>query len=258
MNNKPLRREIDLNCDLGEGMATDAAIMPFISSANIACGFHAGDTDTMKRTVALCLEHGVAIGAHPGFDDQPNFGRVEQQLPAPGAYYDLIIQQLQLMQRVAAEEGAAMHHVKPHGALYNMSARDAAIAKAIAQAVFDVDKRLVLFGLAGSVSVTEANKLGLKTVHEFFADRTYQPDGSLTPRSRPDALITNHEQAVAQALTIASEHRVKALNGEWVAAVPDDALVSICLHGDGAHAIEFARLIHQALSSAGFRIAASS
>lgn len=247
------QRVIDLNCDLGEGMPTDAAIMPFISSANIACGFHAGDADTMKRTVELCLDHNVAIGAHPSFDDRPDFGRREIQLP-PADVYSLVFDQLNILQEVCITMGAKMVHVKPHGALYNMSARQPALAAAIAKAVHDFNPYLKLFGLAGSCSLAEASAIGLTVVHEFFADRTYQPDGSLTPRNQPGALIEGVEQAVEQAIMIAAERAVVSTNGTIITPAAHESCASICLHGDGKNALLFAQQIHEALLQAGFSI----
>ena len=246
---------IDLNCDLGEGMDTDAAIMPFISSANIACGYHAGDADTMRRTVVLCLQHNVAVGAHPSFPDREHFGRLEMDMP-PGEVILHVLEQLEMMHAICNELGTVMHHVKPHGALYNMSARQPELAAAIAEAVARFDPALKLFGLAGSCSIRAAQDAGLATVDEFFADRTYQPDGTLTPRSHANALIESDADAVAQALLIAGQRQVKASNGHLL-QYHHAAAASICLHGDGAHALSFARHIHQALSDGGFLIRAT-
>ncbi|MDW8332528.1 MAG: 5-oxoprolinase subunit PxpA, partial [Cyclobacteriaceae bacterium] len=165
-------KQIDLNCDLGEGMPWDEAVMPWISSANIACGFHAGDVDTIRKTIDLCLQHNVAIGAHPGFDDKPNFGRKEIQLE-DDALYGLIQRQLELMQKICDEKKAKLHHVKLHGALYNMAARSRAISKVAVQAVKDFNDKLFFYGLSGSVMTEEARIAGLKAVEEAFADRAY-------------------------------------------------------------------------------------
>ena len=177
---------IDLNCDLGEGFPTDADLMPLISSANIACGFHAGDVNTMRHTIRLALQHGVAIGAHPGFADKANFGRTMVPL-TPDQVYQLIREQLVLFSNIAQEEGAVVRHIKPHGALYNAAAQSQEWASAIAKAVYDFDPNLILFGLSGSVSIQAAHALGLQTANEVFADRTYQADGTLTPRNLPNA-----------------------------------------------------------------------
>ncbi|MBC9929761.1 5-oxoprolinase subunit PxpA [Chitinophaga qingshengii] len=233
---------IDLNCDMGEGLDNDAAIMPFISSANIACGYHAGNADTMKKTVLLAMEHSVAIGAHPGFADPENFGRRELQL-TDAALYDLVTTQIYALQTVCRAYGAPLYHVKPHGALYNMAARTPAMAKIIAKAVKDVDNRLRLFGLSNSLLISEAAAAGLKTVSEVFADRTYQDDGSLTARSQPGAMIESETLAVEQVLQMVTRQTVTAQSGKIIPLKAE----TICLHGDGAHALEYARAIHTAL-----------
>lgn len=230
---------IDINCDMAEGFGTDSLLMPWISSANIACGYHAGNESIMKRTVELALENGVAIGAHPGFADKENFGRTEMQLSLLQVY-DLVTEQLYLLQKIAGDK---LHHVKPHGALYNMSARDAALAQIIAKAVVDFNSELWLFGLSGSHSITEAQKAGLITASEVFADRTYQPDGSLTPRSQPNALIETTEQSLRQALQMIQQQTVTAVNGKLIPIIAD----TICIHGDGEHAVAFAENIYLTL-----------
>ena len=240
---------IDLNCDLGEGIGDDAAIMPFISSANIACGFHAGDEKTMWHTAEQCVAAGVAIGAHPGFHDRANFGRVEQDLE-PAAVYELVIQQLLLMEEIASAAGGHVVHVKPHGALYNMAARDRELAKAIATAVKNFNSHLCLFGLSGSLLIDEGKAAGLTTLSEVFADRTYQDDGSLTPRSQPGALITDTETAVKHALQMVKEGTVTSTSGKVIPVVAE----TVCLHGDGAHALVFAQAIHAALKAEGISI----
>jgi UPF0271 protein len=227
--------QIDLNCDLGEGYPNDAALLPLISSANIACGYHAGDADTMRRTIALALEHGVAIGAHPGFDDKENFGRKAQQLSRQ-AYYDLVCTQLEKLQDIAQAAGAVLHHVKPHGALYNMAAKDADLAFVIAHAVWDFNPDLILYGLSGSPLIEQAQTIGLATASEAFADRSYQADGSLTPRSQSGALIAETEKCLAQVLEMVQENSVTALDGTKVPIRAE----TICLHGDGEHAVAFA------------------
>jgi UPF0271 protein len=240
---------VDLNCDLGEGSGHDAEIMPLLSSVNIACGGHAGDDDTMRATVALALQHGVAVGAHPGLADRANFGRVEQPLTSAQAR-GLVLRQVERLQAVAGAAGTQVGHVKPHGALYNMAARDAGLAQAVAEAVYEVDSRLVLVGLAGSRLVEAGQACGLRVMHEVFADRTYQADGSLTPRHRPEALITEPGRAAAQVLRMVREGRVRATDGSEVAIRAD----TVCLHGDGPHAVGFARAIVSALNSAGVQI----
>lgn len=235
-------KTIDLNCDLGEGMSTDEQIIPLISSANIACGFHAGDESIMKSTIELCLQHGVSIGAHPSWPDRKNFGRTEMNLTGQ-ELYNCITEQLQTLQSIAFTFNTKLHHVKPHGALYNQSAKNKNIAATIAKAVKDFDASLVLFGLSGSVSLTEAEKIGLKSAHEVFADRTYQDDGSLTPRSQPNALIEDEKKAIQQALQMIQQGTVITTSGKIIALKAD----TVCLHGDGKHAAAFCKLINQEL-----------
>ncbi len=240
---------IDLNCDLGEGAGRDAELMPLITSANIACGAHAGDEATMRATVALALQHGVAIGAHPGFADRENFGRRELALTSKEVHA-LVLRQIHELQAIVRPAGARLAHVKPHGALYTMSARDAGLAGAIAAAIYEADPRLVLVGLAGSRLIEAGVAAGLSTASEVFADRTYQVDGSLTPRDRPDALITDANVAVAQVLRTVRDGTVRATDGSEVMIKAD----TVCLHGDGPHAVEFARAVRQGLAAAGIEV----
>src|SRR5258708_16833472 len=207
---------VDLNCDLGEGAGHDAALMPLITSANIACGAHAGDEATMRTTVALAKKHGVAIGAHPGFADRANFGRVERPV-SPGEVHGLVHDQVLQLQLVARGAGARLVHVKMHGALYNMAARDAALARAVVDAVYEVDPRLILFGLAGSHLIAAAEACGLPVASEVFADRTYPADGSLTPRTQPNALITDDASAVTPALRMVRHGQVPGTRGHHFA-----------------------------------------
>lgn len=244
---------IDLNCDMGEGFLNDAALMPYISSANIACGFHAGDVHTMTATVQLAKQYGVAIGAHPGFADKVNFGRVELNLE-PAEIYKLISKQLQQLQQICDEQGAELRHVKPHGALYNLAARDAAMAKSIALAIKHHNPLLILYGLSGSHLISEGKKEGLATLSEVFADRTYQDDGSLTPRSAPNALIHETRVSVKQVLQMVKEKKVTSTSGASVAIDAE----TICIHGDGAGAVDFAKTIHMALDNEGVLIKALS
>jgi len=241
--------QVDLNCDLGEGVHTDEQIIPFITSANIACSFHAGDIETMKRTIEFCLQHNVAVGAHPSWPDRENFGRIEMQFSST-ELYKIISEQLTIISTVAKEQGTTLQHVKPHGALYNQSAKDLLIASTIAKAVKDFDASLILFGLSGSHSITEAKKRGLKTASEVFADRTYQDDGSLTPRSRPDALIEDESKAVEQALQMITQQTVTTITGKTISIIAD----TICIHGDGSNAVSFAKNISTALKHAGIDI----
>jgi len=233
---------IDINCDMGEGMGNEAMLMPYISSANIACGGHAGDEETMNGVVALCLQHGVDIGAHPSFADRENFGRTEMQLPQ-AAIFSLITAQLELLAAIVKKQGGRLHHVKPHGALYNMAAKDASLAKAVAQAVKMFDPSLVYYGLSGSVMIKAAAAEGLEAWNEVFADRTYQEDGSLTPRTQSNALITDIDTAAGQAKKIAAEGKVITVSGRVITVKAD----TICIHGDGKHAVAFAQALHQTL-----------
>lgn len=242
-------RVVDLNCDLGEGGAHDAALMPLVTSANVACGGHAGDEETMKATIALALQHGTALGAHPGIEDRENFGRVERPLTAAGIR-DLVVGQTTRLQRLAEAAGGMVAHVKPHGALYTMAARDPAVAAAVAAAVYEVDSRLVLVGLAGSHLIEAGLECGLRVMQEVFADRTYQADGSLTPRRRPDALIVHEAAAVAQVLHMVNEGRVTATDGSEVEIRAE----TVCLHGDGARPVEFAQELRRALTDAGVEL----
>lgn len=240
---------IDLNCDMGEGAGNDEHLMPFITSANIACGFHAGDAGTMAQTIDLCKQYGVAVGAHPSFPDRENFGRQERPC-TPEEVYSWVQEQVQALQHIAAHQAVPLVHVKPHGALYNQAARDRQLAAAIAQAVKDLDPRLVLVGLSGSFLISEAAALGLAAASEVFADRTYRDDGSLTPRTQPGALIEEEAASVQQVLQMVTKGTVKSLAGK---DVPLQAQ-TICLHGEGPHAVPFAKAIHAALTDAGISI----
>ena len=237
---------IDLNCDMGEGCGNDAELMKYVSSANVASGFHAGDLQTMRSTVQLAIEHGVAIGAHPGYRDRRNFGRVPVKASLHEVF-DIVAEQIDAMMDVCKESGAVLRHVKPHGALYNQAARNAELASTIAKAIVSRDRKLILYGLSGSFLISEAEKAGLPTASEVFADRTYQPDGSLTPRSQPGALITDDRIAVVQALEMIRSKTVTAVTGETIKIAAD----TLCIHGDGEHAVGFAKAIRQALSENG-------
>jgi UPF0271 protein len=240
---------IDLNCDLGEGAGNDEQLMPFITSANIACGYHAGDENTMAATVQLCLQYKVAIGAHPSFPDRANFGRTAMQC-TPAEVYQWVQQQIQLLQAIAVKHNTSVHHVKPHGALYNQAAADPSLAMAIAQAVKDSKEQLVLVGLSGSYLVSKAKAIGLTTASEVFADRTYQEDGSLTPRTQPNALVADKESSWQQVSQMIKQGTVTALSGKLV---PLQAQ-TICLHGDGQHAVTFAKTIYEACLQEGIAI----
>ena len=236
---------VDLNCDMGEGAEHDAELMPLITSANIACGAHAGNARTMQQTCEMATQYGVSIGAHPSLDDRANFGRRELPI-SQAAAAALVTRQLR-----ALSAHAKVRHVKPHGALYNMAARDPALAEAIALAVKNFDPSLVLFGLAQSALTGAGEAVGLKVAHEVFADRTYQPDRSLTPRSHPEALLTTAAAAAAQAVRMVRAGSVRAVDGSEIAVKAD----TICLHGDGPHPVEFAKAIREAFGKTGITIA---
>ncbi len=233
---------IDLNCDMGEGLDNDALLMPFISSANIACGYHAGDPDTMKRTIGLALQNHVTIGAHPGFADKENFGRKEMDL-SNELVYDMVLVQILMLQDLCHSFHTHLHHVKPHGALYNMAAKDPSLANTIVKAVKHADKNLILYGLSGSYLISEAKKLGLATASEVFADRSYQNDGSLTPRSQPGALIEDEKTSLQQVMQMVKEQTATSINKKIIPISAE----TICIHGDGKHAVAFAKTIHQSL-----------
>jgi UPF0271 protein len=227
---------------MGEGLNNDALLMPLISSANISCGYHAGDAETMKRTVELALKNNVAIGAHPGFKDKINFGRIEIPITLP-QLFDLITEQIYLLKKITETFGTKIHHIKPHGALYNMAARDNRMARTIAAAVKSVEAGFILYGLSGSHLITEAAALHLQTASETFADRSYQADGSLTPRSLPGALIENTEDSLKQVLQMVLQRTVSTPLGE---TIPINA-ETICIHGDGKNAVRFADQIRKKL-----------
>jgi 5-oxoprolinase (ATP-hydrolysing) subunit A len=242
---------IDLNCDFGESfgiyrLGEEKEILQYVTSVNVACGFHAGDPLVMRKTVQMALEQKVAIGAHPGFPDLLGFGRRNIAV-TPEEAYAYVIYQIGALSAFVKAEGGKMSHVKPHGALYNMAARDAALAEAIAKAVYDVDPTLILYGLAGSELIRAGKKIGLRTASEVFADRTYQQDGSLTPRSDPRALIVDEQEAIQQVLAMIKEKRVRSLQG---IDVPIEA-ETICIHGDGKRAVLFAKRLYEALRKEG-------
>jgi len=248
---------VDLNCDMGESfgawtLGRDADIMPLITSANVACGFHAGDPGVMRQTVRLALRQGVAIGAHPGLPDLVGFGRRNLDI-SPEEAFDMTVYQLGALAAVVRAEGGKLHHLKPHGALYNMAATNAKLAESIAEAIYKVQPELTLYGLAGSELTRAGEKIGLRTAHEVFADRTYQANGTLTPRRQPDALITSAEAAIAQVLRMVQGGWVRTRQGPEVAIRAD----TVCLHGDGAHALEFARQLRTALAHAAVDVRAT-
>ncbi|MBD8026381.1 LamB/YcsF family protein [Ureibacillus sp. Re31] len=242
---KPLT--IDLNCDLGESfgvykIGNDKEMMKYVSSVNVACGFHAGDASTMRKTVSLALEEGVAIGAHPGFPDLQGFGRREMNI-SPAEIYDITLYQISALKGFIEAEGGSLHHVKPHGALYNLAATNGEVAEAIARAIFHLDKQLILYGLAGSRLISEGKKLGLQIANEGFVDRTYTSQGQLTPRTDSNATITSEELAFKQAMKMVKEQKVVSITGEEVFVEVN----TICIHGDGEKAVEFAKMLKRQL-----------
>ena len=235
---------IDLNADLGEGCASDGELLTLVSSASIACGFHAGDAQTMLTSVREALKNGVAIGAHPSFPDRENFGRTAMTLPVETVYAQTLYQ-IGALAAMARAEGGVMRHVKPHGMLYNQAAKDPQLADAIAKAVYACDPALILVGLAGSELVRAGERYGLVTRQEVFADRGYQADGSLVPRTQPGALIEDEDQSLAQTLGMVETGRVKSITGEWTSVVAQ----TVCIHGDGEHALAFARRLRSAFEA---------
>lgn len=249
-------RTIDLNCDLGESfgawtLGQDAELIPLISSTSIACGFHAGDPLIMRRTVALAQAHGVAIGAHPSLPDLQGFGRRELSISAEEVH-DLVLYQMGALAAFAKAAGTRLRHVKPHGALYNMAARDLRLAEGIAQAVRDFDPQLVLFGLAGSALLDAGRSQGLRVASEVFADRSYESDGSLTPRREPGAVLEHPEAAGQRIIGMVLEGRVRSRQGDWVPLQAD----TICLHGDRQDAAAFAKAVRHQLDAAGIEVRA--
>jgi UPF0271 protein len=246
-----VRISVDLNADVGEGCGQDAALMPLISSANIACGLHAGDEDSMRAAVQLARDHGVAIGAHPSFPDREHFGRREMQL-SPADLHDCIVAQLRSLAAVAAAAGARLRHAKPHGALYNMAARDERLADIVVGALRSVDPSLTVFGLAGSALLKAASRMGLRSLGEAFADRAYRPDGSLVPRDEPGSVLHDESAVAARAVAIVRERGVLAIDGTRISLDAE----TICVHGDTPGAAVLASRIRDALAAAGIRVAA--
>ncbi len=251
-------RSLDLNSDMGEGfgrwtLGDDEALLEHVSSTNVACGFHAGDPRTMATLVRLAKARGVSIGAHPGLPDLQGFGRREMKL-SPAEAYDMTVYQIGALKGFTDAAGVRLAHVKAHGALYNMAAKDGKLAEALARAVRDVDASLVFFVLSGSVMVDCARQMGLSIACEVFGDRSYQDDGSLTPRSQPGAMITDLQASIDQVLRMVREGKVRAQSGRDVAIEAD----TLCLHGDQPGAVEFAREVRRALERDGVTIAPAS
>lgn len=241
------KMNIDLNCDMGENIGDDESIMPFISSANIACGFHAGNEQTMRETVRLAKRFGVAVGAHPGWKDAEGFGRREMSLPIADVE-TMVLEQIRILYAIAETEAVELRHVKPHGALYNQAAKDRELADAVARAVKRVSGELVLVGLAGSGLVEAGVEVGLRAANEGFPDRNYNPDGTLVSRREPHALLETPDEIAEHALELV-QHGID-FNGRRA------RVETLCLHGDHPRAAENARTVHETLKRAGIGIAA--
>jgi UPF0271 protein len=222
----------------------DRTLLSYVSSVNLACGYHAGDAHTMHELAAAAITAGVAVGAHPGFADRENFGRTNMSLP-PEAIYDQVIYQLGALDAFLKVMHTRLHHVKPHGALYNMAAKDEVMAEAICKAIYDYDNRLLLYGLSGSKLIEAAIATGLSTCSEVFADRTYQDDGHLTPRTHANAMIVDAQQSLQQVLQMVTPRTVTSVSGKEVPIVAD----TVCVHGDGEHALEFVKEIRAMLNA---------
>jgi 5-oxoprolinase (ATP-hydrolysing) subunit A len=234
----------DLNCDMGEGIGNENEIMPYISSASIACGYHAGNSDTIKYMIELCTRHHVKIGAHPSYPDRENFGRKDLlgiSLHAKDLEH-IVAEQVDLVQQMAVTMGAKITHVKPHGALYNRVASDVEAGNFLCNGIKNINKDLLVFGLSGSRFKKTVEENGLTFIDEVFADRTYRDDGSLTPRSETNALIETSAAVVEQVKEMVENNRVKTVTGNYIPV----SAKTICIHGDGTHAVDFARnLFHQ-------------
>lgn len=245
-------KRIDLNVDLGEGFPHDAELLAYATSVNVACGWHAGDPLTMRRVTSEAIRRGVAIGAHPSFPDRENFGRTAMVLP-PEEVYAGVQYQVGAHAAVVAGLSGRVTHVKPHGALYNQAEEDSDLARAIVHAIRDFDPELAVFGLAGGQLVRIAREEGLVAIDEGFADRAYTPAGKLVPRSEPNAVLDTDDEACRQAINMACDGRVRAFDGSWFEVKPQ----TLCLHGDGAHAVEFARMIRAALAETDVAVASA-
>ncbi|MEH6943107.1 LamB/YcsF family protein [Bacillus sp. JJ722] len=246
---------IDINCDMGESfgaymMGRDEEILDYITSANIACGFHAGDPTTMRKTVQLALDKNVGVGVHPGFQDLVGFGRRNMNVSSQEVY-DIVTYQIGALYAFVKAEGGTLQHVKPHGALYNMAAKSASLSEAIAEAIYKVNPELILFGLSDSELVRAGKRIGLRSANEVFSDRTYQSDGSLTPRSENNAVIKESDIAVKQVIKMIKEGKVQSQQGIDIAIEAH----TVCIHGDGVHALDFAKYISTSLKEANIKVA---
>lgn len=247
---------VDLNCDLGESFGNykcgmDEEVIPFISSANVACGFHASDPIVMTKTVDLAKKNDVAVGAHPGYPDLVGFGRRNLAV-SPAEVKAMVQYQVGALQAIARAQGVQVYHVKPHGAMYNMAGKDEKLAEAICEAIYEVDSRLILLGLSGSEMLKAAERIGLRAAKEVFADRAYEEDGSLVARSKPGAMITDEDEAIQRVVRMIKEGKVTAISGKDIEVQAD----SICVHGDGEKALAFVEKIRKALMREGVEIKA--
>ena len=245
--------KVDLNSDLGESfggykLGLDEEVMKYISSANVATGWHAGDPLVMRKTVRLAKENGVAVGAHPGYPDLLGFGRRYMKLSSEEAR-NYILYQIGALYAFAKAEGLELQHVKPHGALYNALVREEELARAVIEGIADFDRRLIFVTLSGSRAAEIAGEMGVKAAHEVFADRAYNPDGTLVPRSKPGAVIHDKEEIVKRVISMVKDGGVKAINGEWVELKVD----TICVHGDNPKAVEIAAHVRKALEGEGVK-----
>lgn len=245
-----MKRRVDLNADLGEGAGHDEEILDLVTSASIACGLHAGDPISIAASIRAAAKRGVAVGAHPSFNDRPNFGRAEIPLP-PAEIVALCAYQLGAFQALAEAEGVPVQHVKPHGALYNMAAADRAIADAIVRAILSVDASLLLLAPAASKLAEAATEVGLRVVAEVFADRNYLANGTLVPRSRPDAFLNDASVAAERVRRMLEEKIVGTIDGEEIPIHAE----SVCVHGDNPEALAFVRALRAELTKAGVTIA---
>ncbi len=248
--------KVDLNCDMGESFGnyicgSDDEVVPFITSANVACGFHASDPLVMQKTVAMCKKNNVSVGAHPGFPDLVGFGRRNMQV-SPAELKAMVMYQIGALQAFCLANGVSLAHVKPHGAMYNMAGKDEKMAMAICEGIYAVNPKLILLGLAGSKLLTAAKKTGLRVAQEVFADRAYEEDGSLVARNKAGAMITDETEAIARVISMIKMQRVRAITGKEIAVKAN----SICLHGDSPKAVLFAQKIRSALQNEGIKIAA--
>ena len=245
---------VDLNSDLGESFGSykignDEGVIPLISSANVACGAHAGDPDVMAKTAELCKKSGISMGAHPGFFDLMGFGRRNMSV-SPAEAKNLITYQIGALDAFAKSKGIKLCHVKPHGALYNMAAKDKKLAMAIAEAVYEYNPKLILLGLSGSEMLKAAEEIGLPYAAEVFADRAYEDDGTLVARSKPGAMITDEDEAVSRVIRMIKEHRVTSITGKEIEISP----ASVCVHGDSEKALLFVKKIRAAFAAEGIEI----